>query len=241
MPTNSLRVVAVAVAAIVAVLTGAAAGFLAGGESCTITVRERTVPLPGTDRSTAPNQGGNPTDGPGRAGPVPSPQTKTESITDTACTGGTFGVGPAAAGFLGAALAGGVAAALLFVRRREDSLTAATTTTTAAGPPADGAGARGKELEKERATLVQTCIYVRDRATSKALADRLGWALHEVGVAAVTPAGQPFDPAKHEAGGAAPTTEAAKIGTIAAVEVPGYVDRGVVLRAPVVTVYREGQ
>ena len=48
-----------------------------------------------------------------------------------------------------------------------------------------------------------------------------------------------FDPAQHEAGGAAPSSDPAKIGTIAAVEVPGYADRdGRLLRVPVVTVYR---
>jgi molecular chaperone GrpE (heat shock protein) len=106
--------------------------------------------------------------------------------------------------------------------------------------PADGVLAHQLEqVQAERGTLVQTCIYVRDRATSKAIADRLGWALQEVGVSTVAPTGATFDPAHHEAGGATATAERAKVGTIAAVEVPGYVDRGVVVRAPVVTVYRE--
>jgi molecular chaperone GrpE (heat shock protein) len=82
-------------------------------------------------------------------------------------------------------------------------------------------------------------VYVRDRATSKAIADVLGRSLQEVGVSTVAPVGARFDPAHHEAGGATPTTDPALAGTIAAVEVPGYVDRGVVLRAPVVTVYKE--
>jgi molecular chaperone GrpE (heat shock protein) len=58
-------------------------------------------------------------------------------------------------------------------------------------------------------------------------------------VRAVEPAGARFDPAHHEAGGSAPSGDPAKVGTVAAVEVPGYADRdGRLLRVPVVTVYR---
>jgi molecular chaperone GrpE (heat shock protein) len=67
----------------------------------------------------------------------------------------------------------------------------------------------------------------------------LGTALHDAGVRTVEPAGARFDPAQHEAGGAAPSGDPAKVGTIAAVEVAGYTDRdGRLLRVPVVTVYR---
>jgi len=93
-------------------------------------------------------------------------------------------------------------------------------------------------LTRERKTLVETCIYVRDRATSKAIADRLAWALNEVGVVEDRPAGEPFDTARHEAGGTTPTPDHALSGKIAAVEISGYTDRGQVLRAPVVTVYQ---
>lgn len=148
----------------------------------------------------------------------------------------SFSAPAAVVGFLGALIAGSAVTALLFLRRREDGSAPAA----AAPTGGDQAGAqRAEQLEAERSTLVQTCIYVRDRATSKALADRLGWALQEVGVATVTPNGVRFDPAHHEAGGSAVTRDPAQVGAIAAVEVPGYVDRGVVLRAPVVTVYRE--
>src|SRR6266511_675225 len=47
-------------------------------------------------------------------------------------------------------------------------------------------------------------------------------------------------PGAHEAGGATPSDDPSKVGTIAAVEVPGYSDRGRVLRPPVVTVYQPG-
>jgi molecular chaperone GrpE (heat shock protein) len=85
---------------------------------------------------------------------------------------------------------------------------------------------------------VDTCIYLRDRVTSKALAGRIDQALAQVGVAPVAPAGERFDPSHHEAGGAVATTDDRLVGTIAAVEAPGYADRGVLLRPPVVTVYQ---
>lgn len=93
-------------------------------------------------------------------------------------------------------------------------------------------------LGRERKTLVETCIYVRDRATSKAIADRLAWALNEVGVVEDRPAGEQFDTARHEAGGTTPTTDQTLSGKIAAVEISGYTDRGQIVRAPVVTVYQ---
>ncbi len=104
-----------------------------------------------------------------------------------------------------------------------------------------GAERRGgaQTAEADRAALIRACIYVRDRTTSRALADRLGTALRDAGVRTVEPAGARFDPAQHEAGGAAPSGDPAKIGTIAAVEVPGYADRdGRLLRVPVVTVFQ---
>jgi hypothetical protein len=101
------------------------------------------------------------------------------------------------------------------------------------------AGTKKNLTEADRAALIRACIYVRDRTTSRALADRLGAALRDAGVRTVEPAGARFDPAQHEAGGAAPSSDPAKIGTIAAVEVPGYADRdGRLLRVPVVTVFR---
>jgi molecular chaperone GrpE (heat shock protein) len=58
----------------------------------------------------------------------------------------------------------------------------------------------------------------------------------------IEPAGDRFDPSRHAAGGATPSGDPSLTGTIAAVEVPGYIDRGGrVLRAPVVTVYQAGQ
>lgn len=90
----------------------------------------------------------------------------------------------------------------------------------------------------DRDSLVQTCIYLRDRVTSTALAGRIDQTLTQVGVAALEPTGQRFDPSHHEAGGTVATTDDGLVGTIAAVETPGYADRGVLLRVPVVTVYQ---
>jgi len=95
--------------------------------------------------------------------------------------------------------------------------------------------------DKDRSSLVQACIYLRDRVTSTALATRLDQALHQVGVSTVEPTGQRFDPSHHEAGGALPTTDDTLVGMIATVEAPGYADRGVLLRPPVVTVYQRRQ
>src|SRR5689334_11646635 len=92
----------------------------------------------------------------------------------------------------------------------------------------------------ERAALVRTCIYVRDRVTSVALAQRLDHGLAEVGVAVLDPTGERFDPSRHEAAGTRDTQDPDLVGTVAVVEVPGYADRGTLVRAPVVTVYRAG-
>jgi hypothetical protein len=92
----------------------------------------------------------------------------------------------------------------------------------------------------DRALLVRTCMYVRDRVTSVALAERLDRGLAEAGVDLIDPTGERFDPSQHEAGGTQATDDPALVGTVAMVEVPGYADRGVVLRVPVVTVYQAG-
>jgi GrpE len=228
MSTSSLRVIAAGFAAIIAVLTGIVAGWV-GAHAGTCTYQVQSAP---TNQS---------------PGQRLDEHSNSKAVPDrvVAQSGGgcdaSFSVQTAAIGFVGAALAGGAAVALRFVRRREDDETATRAPAPAPAAPAANPGLqqRVEKLEAERGTLVQTCVYVRDRATSKALADTLGRALHDVGVSTVAPVGVRFDPAHHEAGGATPTTEPARAGTIAAVEVPGYVDRGVVLRAPVVTVYRE--
>lgn len=90
----------------------------------------------------------------------------------------------------------------------------------------------------DRASLVALCLYAYDRARSAAVAERIEDGLAEVGVTATRPDGERFDPRLHEAGGAVPTDDDALDGTVAETEVAGFVDRGTVLRVPVVTVYR---
>ncbi|SFP80040.1 GrpE protein [Amycolatopsis arida] len=96
------------------------------------------------------------------------------------------------------------------------------------------------ELEQalaDRRALIQLCLYAMDRARSGGVAERLEQGLAAVGVTALRPDGQRFDPAVHEAGGAVPTDDVTLEGTVAETEVVGFVDRDRLLRAPVVTVY----
>lgn len=89
----------------------------------------------------------------------------------------------------------------------------------------------------DRKALIQLCLYAMDRARSGGVAERIEHGLTAVGVTAMRPDGQRFDPALHEAGGAVPVADATLEGTVAETEVVGFADRGRLLRAPVVTVY----
>jgi molecular chaperone GrpE len=90
----------------------------------------------------------------------------------------------------------------------------------------------------ERATLIELCMYAMDRARSAGVIERLSEGLDRVGVAALRPDGERFDPAHHEAGGTVTTGDPALDGVIAETEVLGFADRERVLRPPVVTVYQ---
>ncbi|MDV6011041.1 nucleotide exchange factor GrpE [Haloechinothrix sp. LS1_15] len=94
-----------------------------------------------------------------------------------------------------------------------------------------------QHLETQRHALIQLCLYALDRARSGAVAERLEHGLAGVGVVALRPDGQRFDPSRHEAGGTVPTADGALDGVIAGTEVAGFVDGDTLLRAPVVTVY----
>ncbi|GAB3651545.1 nucleotide exchange factor GrpE [Glycomyces tarimensis] len=98
--------------------------------------------------------------------------------------------------------------------------------------------ARAAQALADRAALVEACIWMRDRATSPALASQLDQTFQRVGVAAVDATGQRFDPAVHEAGSTVAAPGPAEDGIIARTESVGYTDRGRLLRHPVVTVYR---
>ena len=187
MSTAHLRLIAVAVTAIAAAITGVSAGLVTAGE-----------------------------DG--------------------------FNVTAAVVGFGGAAATGVLLVILLIAatKRGEQGASEAQAATDAESANTIATlQAHLDQLGGERASLVNTCVYVRDRATSRAIADRIGQSLHDVGVVTLAPTGVPFDPAHHEAGGHTPAPDPSKAGMIAAVEVPGYVDNGTLLRAPVVTVYRQ--
>ena len=90
----------------------------------------------------------------------------------------------------------------------------------------------------DRTALVETCIWMRDRATSPALAAHLDQTFEQVGVHAIDATGQRFDPTVHEAGSTVAARNPSEDGIIARTETPGYADRGRLLRHPVVAVYR---
>ncbi|WP_243753929.1 nucleotide exchange factor GrpE [Labedaea rhizosphaerae] len=89
----------------------------------------------------------------------------------------------------------------------------------------------------ERRTLVQLCLYALDRARSAGVTERIEEALATVGVTALRPDGDKFDPTLHEAGGTVDTENAELDGMVAETEVVGFSDRGTTLRVPIVTVY----
>ena len=236
MSTTSRRFVAVAVAAIIAVVTGIAVGLVSPERTC------------------RPAAGGKVSCTVAMFAPVPAVVGVAGALAAAVCSMAVLGAGRRrrAAGTVApatvpgtvvpATVAGGAPAGPAPVRPRQPG---GGGRHVAGGPDRDGEPTTlplppvAGQADVDRAALIEACIYVRDRTTSRALADRLGSALTDAGVRTVEPAGARFDPARHEAGGAAPIGDPAKVGTIAAVEVPGYTDRdGRPLRVPVVTVYR---
>ncbi|WP_199191446.1 nucleotide exchange factor GrpE [Amycolatopsis sp. CA-126428] len=89
----------------------------------------------------------------------------------------------------------------------------------------------------DRQALIQMCLYALDRARSGGVVERLEEGLAAIGVQALRPDGERFDPAHHEAGGAVPTEDPALDGIVAETEVAGFADHDRLLRAPIVTVY----
>ena len=89
----------------------------------------------------------------------------------------------------------------------------------------------------DRQALIQMCLYALDRARSGGVVERLEEGLAAIGVQALRPDGERFDPACHEAGGAVPTEDPALDGIVAETEVTGFADHDRLLRAPIVTVY----
>jgi hypothetical protein len=258
-------VLAGAAAAVLVLLTGIAVGLVGRAPECVTPnpgPQQQVTSAPATTTSAAPpadtapdNQGegqgslGDQVGGDRSTGPVEQNAAPAEqaapvqqvapAAAEAQCTDGSFAATPALVAVAGAGLTAAVAVALLLAAGMRRPVPTS-------GPPAAGGPSRpgpgsDPRLDADRAALIRACIYVRDRVTSRALADRLAAALRDAGITVVEPVGDRFDPARHEAGGATPVTDPALTGTIAAVEVPGYVDRtGRVLRAPVVTVYQPG-
>jgi hypothetical protein len=231
MSSNSLRLFAVGVALVIAVLTGVATGLLSGAPDCPATTATASAP---------PIDGGAAVSGAVKAGGTPEqPDTSTaagtqaQTLQTAACTAQkSFGMKPALVAFVGTLFVGAALLLLLLLASRGGGRGGSAPVS---APPGRGGG----QSDADRRALVQASIYVRDRVTSKALGDRLGAALHEAGVTTLEPSGVRFDPAHHEAGGTTPTTDPSLSGQISGVEVPGYVDRdGRVLRAPIVTVFQ---
>lgn len=270
MPTSYVRLIVAGLTVMLAVLTGLVTGFVAGGPGCDdiATTSNSVVSSPAPEKPAAgsgqPGVETQPSNSPGFG--IGNALTVASKANCSGFSPLTAIFGFLGALFTGGIVGG---AALFLPRaeeeqRREEQPVAAPAwvgvatgshpvLTDPIGPPGSPAAPRSaapgspivaapetRRLTKERRTLVETCIYVRDRASSKAIGDRLAWTLNEVGVVENHPTGERFDTAKHEAGGTAPTSEQHLDGTIAAVEISGYTDRGQVVRAPVVTVYRAG-
>jgi molecular chaperone GrpE len=104
-------------------------------------------------------------------------------------------------------------------------------------PPPQPAPPPSDEAREDREALIRSCVYLYDIIHEPALRDRLRDALAEAGVVELDSAGGPFDPTKHKATGRVPTADPSLDGRIAAVERPGFADRGRVFRLPEVTVY----
>jgi hypothetical protein len=257
MSPNGLRVLAGAAVAVLALLTAVAVGLAGRPLECVATT---PAPAPTAATPAAPTPTAT-TGGPGgslggtvgadreRPAPTAAPTTATAQAAPTqapaarVCTPGKFRSIAAAVALLGTGLAGFLVLGLMLLAGRGRTAPAVPAVRPVSVPPvsAPPMSDAAPRLDADRAALVRACIYVRDRVTSRALSDRLATALQDAGVVAVEPVGDRFDPGRHEAGGATPAADPSLTGTIAAVEVPGYVDRGGrVLRAPVVTVYQAG-
>ena len=119
--------------------------------------------------------------------------------------------------------------------------TDAVTTTSQVGVAAPMMETIGDELLDqalaERRVLVQLCLYALDRARSAGVVERIEEGLAGIGVRAVRPDGDRFDPSRHEAGGTVPTDDPTLDGVVAETEVVGFTDRDRPLRPPIVTVY----
>lgn len=93
-------------------------------------------------------------------------------------------------------------------------------------------------LQGERIRLIDLLLYARDRVSSPAAAERIDDGLRRLGIEALRPDGELFDPSQHEAAATVVTQDKALHGHIAETETAGYSDNGRIVRPPIVTVYR---
>lgn len=94
------------------------------------------------------------------------------------------------------------------------------------------------QLQHERAKMVELLLYARDRVSSPAVAARMDDNLTQLGIQVIAPEiGTRFDPQQHEASATVFTEDANLHGTIAEVELAGYLDGDQLVRHPIVTVY----
>lgn len=91
----------------------------------------------------------------------------------------------------------------------------------------------------DREALIRLCLYALDRARSGGVSKHIEQGLAEIGVVALRPDGQRFDPAQHEAGGTVETDDPNLDGLVAQTEMVGFADHDRLLRAPVVMVYKK--
>ncbi|TCP57353.1 GrpE protein [Tamaricihabitans halophyticus] len=98
-------------------------------------------------------------------------------------------------------------------------------------------GVEPDQVSTDRQALIQLCLYALDRARSSGVAERIEHGLADVGVRALRPDGERFDPAVHEAGATVATEDVTLDGFVAETEVVGFADRDRMLRPPIVTVY----
>lgn len=93
-------------------------------------------------------------------------------------------------------------------------------------------------LQNERDKMIDLLLYARDRVSSPAVASRMDDNLAQLGIHVIVPqVGDRFDPQQHEASATVYDEDADLHGTIAEVELAGYVDGDRMVRHPIVTVY----
>ncbi|MBX3314454.1 MAG: nucleotide exchange factor GrpE [Actinobacteria bacterium] len=169
------------------------------------------------------------------------PEEAVEAVLEDAAGGeggGDDGVGVPVV--IGVGLAGLVVGALLGAARgRRGADPSGATPIPAAVPVPAPVASASTDSTAERDDLVEALIDAADQVSSDAVRTSIVHRLAAVGVEPVFVAvGDPFDPTVHRGVDAAAAPSSEQNDTIAALERPGWVDRGRVLRPPEVVVNR---